>query len=537
MSFEIRERDLLARIGRLKTKSGIVETPLLLPVVHPLFQPIPPDKIRDMVGSPALMTNAYLLKQHLKNELNDIHSFLNFKDVVMTDSGGYQILVYGDVETTPEEIVRYQEEIDTDIATILDVPTGWEVPENYARYTVDETLRRAREFSRIKTRDDIIWVGPVQGGAYLELVARSAKEIGSLPFQIHALGSPTPVMKHYLFNILVDMIITAKSNLPLERPLHLFGAGHPIMFALAIALGCDLFDSAAYVLYARKGRYMTNYGTVRLNELRYFPCSCPTCTKNEPKRLMAAPKEERLKMLIQHNLHISFSEINRVKQAIIDGRLCEYLELRAHGHPSLLQALKKLKKFSEYFERQSPVKKSSGLFFFGSSGLFRPEVFRHEKRLFERYSSPRKSKILVLLPQTQMKPFHRSREHRRILTEIQQKIGPLTEKIHICTYSAPFGVVPKELNEVYPLSQYQIAIPFDDETITYTAKQVANYIIANSYTVVIILQDIDTWKGKILIACRQACEKKAISLLTVQGETPWDKKSLNCLITAIRDAL
>jgi 7-cyano-7-deazaguanine tRNA-ribosyltransferase len=58
-------------------------------------------------------------------------------------------------------------------------------------------------------------------------------------------------MEQYLFDILVDMIIAAKMNLPPERPLHLFGAGHPFMFALAVALGCDLFDSAAYAIYAR----------------------------------------------------------------------------------------------------------------------------------------------------------------------------------------------------------------------------------------------------------------------------------------------
>ena len=123
----------------------------------------------------------------------------------MTDSGAYQTLKYGGVEVSSEEIVLFQEEIDTDIATILDVPTGWDVSKRYAQYTVDETLKRARELSNVKTRDDIAWVGPVQGGQYFDLVAHSAREMGELPFEIYALGSPTQVMEQYLFLSLIHI--------------------------------------------------------------------------------------------------------------------------------------------------------------------------------------------------------------------------------------------------------------------------------------------------------------------------------------------
>jgi len=518
MSFEIRDRDLLARIGKLETKSGVIETPMLLPVINPTIQPILPKTIQEEFNCSALITNAYIVKKHFKEEAvqKGIHGFLDFTGVVMTDSGAYQILVYGDVDVSPEEIVRYQEEINTDIATILDVPTGWGVSKTYARQTVNETLSRARKLAEVKTRDDIAWVGPVQGGRYLDFVARSAKEIGKLPFQICALGSPTPVMEQYLFDTLVNMIITAKMNLPLERPLHLFGAGHPFMFALAVALGCDLFDSAAYAIYAREDRYMTEYGTARLDELEYFPCSCPACIKNDPKGVKAMPKTERQELLARHNLHTSFSELKRIKQAIIEGCLWEHLELRAHGHPALLQAVKHLERYGEYLEKQSPVTKKSGLFFFSSVGLARPEVVRHRRRLLERYSPPREAKVLVLLPQTRMKPFHKSKERRRALKEIQQRIGDDDDKIHVCTYAAPFGIIPTELDEVYPLSQYEIATPLDTETVTYVARQVANYIKATNYEKVILLHDAETWKEKIVAACRRTCKRKKIPFKVLQ---------------------
>jgi len=316
MSFEVREKDLLARIGKLKTKSGVVETPLLFPVINPNIQPIPPKKIETEFGFDALITNAYILKKRFQNQPIEkgLHKFLDFNDTIMTDSGAYQILVYGDIEVTSKEIVEYQERIDTDIATILDIPTGWKVSENLAEQTVKETLKRAKEFFTLKTRDDILWVGPVQGGRYLNLVAKSAKEMGKLPFQIYALGSPTEVMERYRFDVLVDMIMTAKMNLPTEKPLHLFGAGHPFMFALAIALGCDLFDSAAYAIYARQNRYMTENGTYRLNELDYFPCACPKCARTTPKQALELSQKEREVFLAEHNLYVCNAELKCINK-------------------------------------------------------------------------------------------------------------------------------------------------------------------------------------------------------------------------------
>ena len=239
MSFEIMDKDLLGRIGKFETKSGKMETPLLFPVINPGIQPIPPKKLQNDFGCEALITNAYIINKNFKEIAVEkgLHQFLDFEGSIMTDSGAYQLLIYKGVETTPKEIVQFQEAIDTDIATILDIPTGWGVSKEYAKYTVTETIKRAKALKKMKSRDELAWVGPVQGGQYLDLVAKSAKAMGKLPFEIHALGSPTPVMEQYKFDVLVDMIATAKMNLPAERPLHLFGAGHPFMFALAVALG------------------------------------------------------------------------------------------------------------------------------------------------------------------------------------------------------------------------------------------------------------------------------------------------------------
>jgi len=153
MAFEIKERDLLARIGRLKTKSGIVETPLLFPVVNPSIQPISPKKIGEVFGCEALITNAYILKKRFQKAPVEkgLHKFLDYNGVVMTDSGAYQILRYGDIEITPREIIQYQEKIDTDIATILDHPTGLKVTKKHAEKTVNTTTKNAKQLFKTKT--------------------------------------------------------------------------------------------------------------------------------------------------------------------------------------------------------------------------------------------------------------------------------------------------------------------------------------------------------------------------------------------------
>jgi 7-cyano-7-deazaguanine tRNA-ribosyltransferase len=304
-----------------------------------------------------------------------------------------------------------------------------------------------------------------------------------------------------------------------------------------VALGCDLFDSAAYALYAREDRYMTEHGTAKLGKLQFFPCSCPICIKNNPKDLKDAPKPERMRLLTQHNLYVCFSEIKRIRQVVVEGRLWEYLEMKTLSHPSLHQALKRLKKYEDYIERYSPVTKRSGIFFFSSAGLCRPEVVRHRKRLLKNYEPPKDARILVLLPQTATKPFHKSKEQKKLVREVERQLGERSNRIHFCTYAAPFGVIPTEIDEVYPLSQHEISLPFDIETLDYVAKEVENYIAKTNYETVILLESPEVWRGKISAACQRVCKKRKIPLTVIKTEYPWSKRSFDEIILALKKLL
>ena len=492
MAFEILHKDVCGRIGKISTKTGVIETPVLLPVVNPFAtRGLHPEMLESEFGCEAIITNAYLLWRHSKAEAVKlgVHRQLGFSKSVMTDSGAYQLLVYGDVDVSPSEILSFQEEIGSDIGVILDVPTGGHEKRERAQFTVEETLRRAQDWSRTKKRKDMLWVGPVQGGTYLDLVESSAKQIAEMDFNIHAIGSPTQIMESYRYDKLVDLIMTAKMNLPIERPVHLFGAGHPSMFSLAVALGCDMFDSASYALYAKDDRYMTSFGTRRLSELREKICFCPACERYTLAEMSSLPSDERFSLIARHNLYLCLNEIKLIKQALYEGRLWELAEVRARTHPRLLEGLKKLKKYRAYLEKYSPMIKEHAVFYSGPESLLRPEVTRHLMKL-KTIPVPLSAEILVILPEPPKRPFSKTKEQRKYRGIIREVFsGHDLRKVHICTVSKFFGLVPMELDQTYPLAQHEAPRTIDLESKKLIFHTIRTYIKSHKYSGVIIHLD------------------------------------------------
>ena len=446
MSFQVHGKDLLGRIGKLTTKSGSFQTPHMFPVVDP-NRPVLDPKFYREAGIRAIMTNAYLLKRGTPGQLpKDVHGTLGFKETVATDSGAYQILEYGHVGVKPSEIVAYQEKIDTDIGVILDFPTGFHSDAKRAGWTVDETVRRADEALKRIKRKDILWVGPVQGGVHIKEVTRSAMEMGKRPFSIYALGSPTELMEAQRFDVLVDMIVAAKKCLPHSRPLHLFGAGHPAMFPFIVALGCDMFDSAAYALYARTGRYFTSDGTQELAEINEFSCMCRICDSITPEEMRHLDTPEREQLLSKHNLLACFSELRRIREAIRTGHLWELLEHRAYANPAFKKFLAKIVHHSPFVERFTPTVKPRGISHFGEASDHRPEMIRYSGRR-SRVPAER-GKAVILLPGRWRRPYHDDPRNLPIVSKLANR-----SNVSICFYTIPFGPVPMELDETFPLAQ------------------------------------------------------------------------------------
>jgi 7-cyano-7-deazaguanine tRNA-ribosyltransferase len=331
-------------------------------------------------------------------------------------------------------------------------------------------------------------------------------------FDIYALGSPTEVMEQYLFADLVDMIFAAKINLPSSAPFHLFGAGHPFMLALAVALGCDLFDSAAYILYARRGRYLTQTGTLHLGQMKYFPCRCSACARTSPDEVRLRSIVERTRFLAEHNLSACLQEIDTVKEAIVEGRLWELVEARCRGHPSLLEGLRRVRKHQSHMTWGAPSTKRRGIFFFDSTSLQRPEYVMHLERLFRDYAPPREARVVLLMPVARERPSDPTRSTRSNLTSESRRT-------HICLYSPPYGLVPSELEDTFPFSQTETSEEPDRETVAAMAETVQGYLTKNrAYQALVLVRSSKEWQVRFASLCRRICRKIGVGFSSQSEE-------------------
>ncbi|KYK33937.1 MAG: hypothetical protein AYK19_12610 [Theionarchaea archaeon DG-70-1] len=406
--FEIRAKDGLGRIGRLQINGKTVETPALMPVINPKKAEISPRELQEEFKTQIVITNAYIIYQsHLREEAlqKGVHALLDFDGVVETDSGSFQLMTYGNIDVTNEEIIRFQNDIGSDVSTFLDIPTVPGATFEQAEKDLEITVKRAKEAQKFKKG---AMNGTVQGGRFLPLRKKASKIVGKMEFDIHPIGAVVPFLLKYQFTPLVDIILTCKKFLPVEKPVHLFGAGHPLVLAFAVLLGCDLFDSAAYILYAKGHRYLTPFGTRNLEDLLYFPCECPVCTHTDPEVVSTLPEPEIIQFLTRHNLYATFTELHKIKQAIHEGSLWELVESRIRNHPNLYESYKIIRKYTLFMEKFEPFTKRTGFFYTGKETKYRPVYKRVKTRIAfvdkDVFDHPVFGKVPVSLSQTY--PFH-----------------------------------------------------------------------------------------------------------------------------------
>ena len=427
--FESLDSDIAGRCGKLVVDKKVVKTPALLPVINPHLQLITPAEMKKM-GVEAIITNAYIFNQSMQYRqlalADGLHRVLDFDGVIMTDSGSFQLSVYGEVSVSNIETLSFQRAIKSDIWVPLDIPTSPSADRATAERELAITMERLHEAKRT-FGDDAPIAAPVQGGSYTDLRERAGREIGEMGFLFCPIGGVVPLMEGYRYRELVDVVMAVKRTLPSAACVHLFGAGHPAMFALATAMGCDLFDSAAYALYAKEGRYLTTHGSYKVDELTELPCACQVCRTHSAGELCTSGERERL--LALHNLYVTIAEIARIRQAIMDGTLWELVDDRCRGHPQLLSGYRELLKHGETLEIHDRVSKRR-FFYRGNESCLRTEVIRYQKQL------------------------SRLRLGSRVLVAFDGRMRQGFDDLLL--FKPPFGPYPKELQETFPIGQSEI---------------------------------------------------------------------------------
>lgn len=465
MDFELLDRDGLARLGRFTTPHGIVETPALLPVVHPdpTRQPVAPTEMRNRLGIRAVITSAYITWRTppLRSvaEKEGIHRLIQFDGPVMTDSGAFQQHAYGSVEVTPEEILSFQNAIGSDIATVLDIFTEPEETHESTRAALEITLRRATA-SRM-TRSGLLGV-PVQGGSHGDLRAEAARRASELG-DVLAVGGVVPLMEQYRFPELVRVLVATRPSLSPSCAIHLFGTGHPMTFALATLFGVDLFDSSAYHKFARRGSLMFPDGTISIDELRENTCRCFLCAEHPLTEVARQPPLERERSIAFHNLLVSVEEIGRVRQAIRDGTLWELAERRSTAHPALRAGLREAMANPDVFLVTEPESRRAFREVIRESTA-RPAVVRFRKSIeISRVGRP----IARPVPRFPLRP-----EYLQHLPATDRSGMELEWECR-----TPVGAVPVELTDLYPVGPYLgleefVARPHHQSPAAFAAKAV-----------------------------------------------------------------
>ena len=408
-----------------------------MPVLDPIKPNILPIQDIRELGATLFITNAYLM--YRKPEVRDralrlgIHNYLDCSGPIMTDSGAFQLMTYGRVDVTNSEITQFQERIGVDIGVFLDVPVAHGTNESLGRAVI-ETIERAKEHILVRESEtSVAWVGPLQGATNQVAFTQCCNFMSSADFQIHAIGSVVPLMEKYDYTNVVRLMLQSKGLVPYSRPIHLFGAGHPMFFALASFCGMDLYDSAAYALFAEKDRYLSVHGTFDLNELQEFPCFCRYCQDLNPEEAKNLEKNERSRFLAGHNLAASFGELRTVKQAIHDGRLTNLVLQRAQAHPLLGRATKLLfdGKYEKLLEEATSLSLNKARFYVHPWMTNDPLILRYQHRVLERFHPLRRTLIIK---------------------DRNTKI-PAAVSADIIEIDPLLGVIPQVLRALFPLVQ------------------------------------------------------------------------------------
>lgn len=295
--------------------------------------------------------------------------------------------------------------------------------------------------------------------------------------------------------------------------------------AYLIYLGIDLFDSTRAKIDASKGNYYANNGIKRLSNLSHLPCNCSICNDLELNQFINKKPKEIAELLEIHNLFSLESELNYVKNAIEEQNFREYLEQRIKVSPDNTGALRNIDKDLEtYQEKRTPTFKRSKLFANTIESLDRPEIKRFRKRVLNRYKPP-ETEVAVLLPCSAKKPYSKSRTHQIIKSVLKEKGNQII-------VTSPLGLVPRELELIYPAQHYDLPVIGEwlEREKKIIKKMIKHYFSKNSFEKVIIHLD-----NTLSFFIKEILEEiKVNSVITSIDKDPRNKESLNKLIKEIK---
>jgi len=352
VKFAVSQREGAARRGRLELAHGAVDTPAFMPVgTYGTVKAMSPAELRE-VGAQIVLGNTFHLWLRPGIEVigrhGGLHGFMGWEGPILTDSGGFQVFSLGALRKiteegvkfaspingdrlllTPEESMRVQRVLDSDIAMVFDDCTPHPATHKQAEKSMQLSLRWAERSREAFRGSGNALFGIVQGGVYEDLRDACLEGLTRIGFDGYAIGGlavgePREARERVLAH-------TAQ-RLPAERPRYLMGMGTPEDIIQAVAAGIDLFDCVLPTRNARNGWLYTRHGDVKIRNARWrddarpldAACACYACrhfTRAYLHHLQKANEILGARLNTLHNLHYYQTLMRELRDAIEGARL------------------------------------------------------------------------------------------------------------------------------------------------------------------------------------------------------------------------
>ncbi len=358
LNFELEATDpkSAARAGRITTSHGEVLTPAFMPVgTAGSVKTLAPDDL-EAAGADILLANTYHLSLRPGVEtvrrMGGLHRFMAWNRSILTDSGGFQVMSLSPLRRirdegvefrshldgrklmlTPEEAIRIQDGLGTDIAMSLDELTELPSEGGQVAQAVDRTVLWARRglAERGKLREagggKMALFGINQGGVSAEERGRCFDALGAMAFDGFALGG---LWVGEARTLSLEMVEHDCGRFPVDRPRYLMGVGHPVDLLDAVARGVDMMDCVLPTRNARRGTVFTSTGRLVVKNAMYAhderpldpECDCATCRKFSRaylRHLFAAGELLAMRLASVHAVHHMVGLARRARAAIVSG--------------------------------------------------------------------------------------------------------------------------------------------------------------------------------------------------------------------------
>jgi queuine tRNA-ribosyltransferase len=343
--------DSRARLGRLQTRRGPIETPAFMPVgTQGTVKAMLPEALTE-IGAQILLANTYHLflrpGHELVRELGGLHRFMNWPGPILTDSGGFQVFSLGTLRTISEEGVQFQSHLDgsrhflspeisveiqealgADVIMAFDECIPYPAGRDYVAASTDRSTRWARRCKLARGRDDgALLFGIVQGGMEADLRAKSAADLLEIGFDGYAVGGLSVGEETALMYQVMDQTLPL---LPEDHPRYVMGVGTPENLIEGISRGADMFDCVMPTRNARNGVLFTSFGKLSIKQARFRDdrepidplCNCYVCrnySRAYLRHLYQANEILASVLNTHHNLHYYLNLVAEARRAIAAG--------------------------------------------------------------------------------------------------------------------------------------------------------------------------------------------------------------------------